>query len=92
MKCEWFLNELEEVPTDGYRVTMMRERCGGCQRKRAGTWSAAECGVALEDLAVGRRALEGMAESVVTVGPWFTPGERASERREEEMEEKQSGF
>ncbi|MGB9433409.1 MAG: hypothetical protein WBQ89_14290 [Candidatus Acidiferrum sp.] len=94
VNCEWFLNELEGFPPDesrGATTEVLRTRLP--EEARVHAARCAECGRALEDLAVTRRALEGMEEGFPEAGPWFTRRVmQAIGAREEEIDEKQNGF
>jgi hypothetical protein len=94
VNCEWFLNELEGLPSDGARgatVELLLSNLPGEARAHAGRCK--ECTAAAEDFADTRRALAGMTESLPAAGPWFTQRVmRAITVQEEEIEERQNGF
>jgi hypothetical protein len=94
LNCEWFLNELEGLSPDrprGATAEALRTRLP--EEARVHAARCAECGQALENFAVTRWALEEMEEGFPEAGPWFTRRVmQAIGAREEEFEEKQSGF
>ncbi len=94
VNCEWFLNELEGLPSNGAKsVTAEVLLSELTETAREHAQRCAECGAALRDFAETRRALEGMAESMPQAGPWFTGRVmHAIAEKEEEIEERQSGF
>jgi anti-sigma factor RsiW len=92
--CEWFLNELEELPQGGSRATTVEALLSKMpEEARRHAARCGECASALEDFAAIRRALEQEPESLVKAGPWFTQKVmHAIALQEAEIEERQSGF
>lgn len=94
VNCEWFLNELEGLPSKGAKSETEEALLSDLpEPAREHALRCAECGAALRDFAETRRALEGMAENMPQAGPWFTGRVmHAIAAEEEEIEERQSGF
>jgi hypothetical protein len=94
VNCEWFLNELEGLPTNGPKgatAEVLLSRLPEEAREHA--LRCAECGAATQEFAETRRALENMAETLPKAGPWFTQRVmQAIAAQEEEIEETVSGF
>jgi hypothetical protein len=91
--CEWFLNELEELPAEGPKWTTPQElltRMPEAAREHAAR--CANCEAALQDFVDTRRALEEMRAGLPEAGPWFTGRVMAAiVAQEEEIEEKKNG-
>ena len=90
--CDWFLNELEGLPTDGPGGTTpeellkrMPEAAGEHARR------CPSCEEGLRDFAETRKALVGMKAGMPEAGPWFTGRVMAAiEAQEAEIEEKRN--
>jgi hypothetical protein len=91
--CEWFLNELEELPVDRPRGATPEEvlaRMPEAAREHAAV--CRNCAEALADFAETRKALEEMKAELPEAGPWFSGRVMAAIRaKEEEIDEKKEG-
>jgi hypothetical protein len=94
VNCEWFLSELEGLPSaDGHGTTSADVLRQLPDEAKAHAVNCAECRAALEDFAETRAAFAGMADAPMEAGPWFTRRVmRAIETQELELEERQTGF
>jgi hypothetical protein len=91
VNCEWFLSELEGLPTGDATAEVLLRRLPEEARSHAA--DCAECAAAVRDFAETRVALEGMEESFPEPGPWFMRRVmQAIAAQEAEIEEKQNGF
>lgn len=92
-KCEWFLEQLEELPVESTEGTTPADWMGKLPTEaQEHAAQCASCEEALEDFAETRAALEGMKEGMPAAGPWFTARVMAAIRaKEEEIEEKKEG-
>ncbi len=91
--CDWFLNELEGLATDGPRGTIPEELLGRMpDAAREHARRCTSCEAALKDFAETRSALKGMKAGMPEAGPWFTVRVMAAiKAQEEEIEEKKNG-
>ncbi|MGB7846741.1 MAG: hypothetical protein WBL63_14080 [Candidatus Acidiferrum sp.] len=91
--CEWFLNELEELPADELAGTSPEELLARMpEAARKHSVGCGNCEEALRDFAETRRALEEMKPGLPEAGPWFTSRVMGAIRAEEEqIEEKKEG-
>jgi hypothetical protein len=94
VNCDWFLTELEGLPTDGPRgatADALLEKLP--EAARAHAVKCADCEGALQDFAETRKLFVGVQEALPEAGPWFIRRVmQAIGAQEEEIEEKQNGF
>lgn len=92
VNCEWFLNQLEELPVQG-RGTLEVWRGKLPAEAREHSAECRNCEAALEDFVDTRVALEGMQAIVAEPVPWFTSRVMQSiTAQERENEENVEGF
>jgi hypothetical protein len=93
MKCEEFLEKLEELPGEmpgGATAGAWRESLSAEAREHA--FRCANCAAALEDFVETRKALGEMKAGLPEPGPWFVSRVMARIRAQErEMEEQANG-
>jgi hypothetical protein len=94
VNCERFLDELEELPTDGPRGATAEEWLTALSDEAQEHAARCEnCEAALQDFAVTRRTLERMQETLPEAGPWFARQVmQAIETQEAALEETVNGF
>ena len=93
VKCEWFLNELEMLPTDGPKGASPEKLLEGMPgAAREHVLRCASCDLALRDFADAREVLESIKEGLPEAGAWFTTRVMAEIRgKEAEIEELRNG-
>jgi hypothetical protein len=92
VNCEWFLNQLEELPRDS-RTTVEVYRAKLPPQARQHAAECADCEAALRDWIDTQLALEGMRALLPEPGPWFTSRVMQSIAAQElEHEESVEGF
>jgi hypothetical protein len=94
VNCEWFLNELEGLPSNGPKgatAEVLLSRLPAEAREHA--LRCRECEGVVQDFVETRRALESMVAGLPKAGPWFTQRVmRSIAAQEEEIEETVNGF
>jgi hypothetical protein len=92
VNCEWFLNQLEELPRQG-RATLELWRAELPREAREHAAECANCEAALRDFADARFVLEGLHGTLPEPGPWFSKRVmQAIASQERENEESLEGF
>lgn len=93
VNCEWFLNELELLPSAGSQGATPEKLLAGMPgAAREHALRCASCNGALRDFADTRRAMARMKDGLPEAGAWFASRVIAAIRRkEEEIEELRNG-